>query len=126
MSYLAALQGAPAGPAAPPQPASLGMGPPPTSGMGAPPPPTMKGPIPTGGAGGTRLTAAGDFIASAKNLQGFIPELSPAITAIIAQVKEATKKDVQANGPAIGTPGVPGSAQLDGSQLQDSGSPGPM
>lgn len=122
MSYLSGLQD---GPSAPPSPASLGVGTPPSL-PGLPPAPTGRGPIPTGGAGGTRLTAAGDFIASARNLMGFIPEMSPELTAIISQVKEKTKKDAQAQGPAIGQPGVPGSAQLDGSAVLDSGSPGAM
>ena len=57
---------------------------------------------------------------------GFKPELSPQITALISQIKDATKKDAQASGPAIGQPGTPGSAQMDSSALMDSGSPGPM
>jgi hypothetical protein len=91
-----------------------------------PPPPTGRGAIPTGGAGGTKLTAAGDAIASLKNLIGFCPELGGSINALISQIKDATKKDAQPSGPPIGQPGVPGSAQLDSSELQDSGSPGGM
>lgn len=125
MSYLDALSGGGAGPSAPPSPASLGVGQPPAL-PGLPPPPTGKGPIPTGGAGGTKLTAAGDAIASLRNLMGFVPEMSAEITALISQIKDATKKDAQASGPAIGQPGVPGSAQIDGSATLDSGSPGAM
>jgi len=124
MSYLQALTGG--GPTAPPQPASLGVGGPPPALPSMPPPPTGRGAIPTGGAGGTKLTAAGDAIASLKNLIGFCPELGGSINALISQIKDATKKDAQPSGPPIGQPGVPGSAQLDSSELQDSGSPGGM
>jgi hypothetical protein len=48
------------------------------------------------------------------------------INALIASIKDATKKDAQPSGPAIGAPGVPGSAQMDGSQVADSGGPGAM
>lgn len=123
MAYLAALQGG--GPNAPPQPVSQGVGPPPEMG-GLMPPPTGKGPIPTGGAGGTKLTAAGDVIAALKNFAGFAPELGGSINALIAQIKDATKKDAQPSGPAIGAAGVPGSAQMDGSETMDSGGPGGM
>jgi hypothetical protein len=123
MSYLAALQGG--GPSAPPAPASLGLGPAPTP-PGLPPAPTGKGPIPTGGAGGTRLTAAGDAIAAIRNFIGFAPELSDHLTSTIAMIKDATRKDAQANGPAVGQPGVPGSAQIDSSATLDSGGPGAM
>lgn len=93
---------------------------------GMPPPPTGKGPIPTGGAGGTKLTAAGDAVAALKNFVGFAPEMGPQINALIEAIKGATKKDAQPSGPPIGAPGVPGSAQLDSSELMDSGSPGGM
>jgi hypothetical protein len=122
--YLSALGSAP-GPTAPPQPASLGMGQPPSL-PGIPPPPTGKGPIPTGTSGSTKLTAAGDAIASLKNLTGFVPQLAAQITALIGAIKDATKKDVTNTGPAIGQAGNPGSAQLDGSPMLDSGSPGAM
>lgn len=124
MNYLAALQGS--GPSAPPQPASLGVGGPPPSLPGMSPPPTGTGPIPTGGAGGTKLTAAGDAIASLKNFIGFAPEMGQQINAMIAALKDATKKDAQPSGPPIGAPGVPGSAQMDGSAVLDSGGPGGM
>lgn len=124
MSYLAALQGG--GPSAPPQPASLGVGGPPPQMPGIPPPPTGAGPIPTGGAGGTKLTAAGDAIASLKNLIGFIPQMGPQINALIASIKDATKKDAQPSGPPVGAPGAPGSAQMDSSEQLDSGGPGGM
>jgi hypothetical protein len=113
------------GPSAPPSPASQGMGAPPSM-PGLMPPPSGKGAVPTGGAGGTKLTAAGDAIAALKNLVGFVPELGGSISALMAQIKEATKKDAQPSGPAVGQPGVPGSAQMDSSVTMDSGAPGPM
>lgn len=124
MAYLQALQGG--GPTAPPQPASLGVGGPPPSLPGIPPPPTGAGPIPTGGAGGTKSTAAGDAIAAIKNFIGFAPEMGDQLNATIAAIKGAAKKDAKPSGPPIGAPGVPGGAQLDGSELMDSGSPGGM
>jgi hypothetical protein len=125
MSYLDALSGAGQGPTAPPSPASPGMGtPPPMPGML--PPPTGKGPIPTGGSASTFDTAAGDAISSLKNLTGFFPELGGQITALIADIKGKAKAKAQNRGPAIGQPGTPGSAQLDGSAVMDSGSVGPM
>jgi hypothetical protein len=120
--YVAALGG---GPTAPPQANSLGMGQPPNL-PSLPPPPTGKGAMPTGGAGGTRLTAAGEAIAALRNFMGFAPNMSADITSMIAQIKDVTRGDAQANGPAIGQPGTPGSAQMDSSQTLDSGSPGPM
>lgn len=124
MSYLQALQGG--APSAPPQPASLGTGGPPPALPGLPPPPSGVGSVPTGGAGGTKLTAAGDAIASLKNFIGFEPAMGAQINALISAIKDATKKDAQPSGPPVGAPGVPGSAQMDGSQLMDSGSAGPM
>ena len=125
--YLAALTGgAGSGPSAPPQANSLGVGGPPPALPNLPPPPTGKGAMPTGGAGGTKLTAAGEAIAALRNFIGFAPNMSADITAMIAQIKEVAKADAQSSGPAIGTPGTPGSAQMDGSQTMDSGSPGPM
>jgi hypothetical protein len=123
--YLDALKNA-GGPPMPSQPASPGLGPAPNL-QGLPPPPTGKGPMPTGStnAGATKLTAGGEAISSLRNLIGFVPEMSSQITDLIAQIKAKTQK-IDNPGPAIGEPGTPGSAQLDGSELLDSGSPGSM
>jgi hypothetical protein len=109
-----------------PNPASIGVGTPPNM-PGAPPPPTGKGAIPTGAPGKTKIAAGGEAISGLRNLQGFVPEMLNQINEWINQIKQATvPKQGDDPGPAAGQPGVPGTLQLDGSQLMDSGSPGSM
>jgi hypothetical protein len=123
MSYGDALQSAAM--SAPPR--SQGFGDPPDLGPGQPPPPTMMGKMDTGNTSKTKQTAAGDLVASISDFKGFVPEKSAMFDEWISQVKQLMAPKPSDNaGPAKGEPGVPGSAQLDGNPLQDSGSAGPM
>ena len=127
MGYLAQLAG---GGARPPQPNSLG--PPPDAGSlnppsmpGAPPAPTGVGKMPTGNAGGTKVSAAGELIAAARAYIGFEPSMQGDLEQLIAQVKASSQKGKDP-GPAVGEPGIPGSGQMESGQQEMSGSPGAM
>ena len=81
--------------------------------------------MPTGGAGGTKIAAAGELIAAAKAYGGFEPAMQRQLDELIAQVKTSCQKDKNP-GPAVGEPGIPDSGQMDSGQNEDSGSPGAM
>lgn len=81
--------------------------------------------MPTGGAGGTKVAAAGELIAAARAYIGFDPAMQGDLEQLIAQVKASSQKDKSA-GPPVGAPGIPDSGQMDSGQNEDSGSPGAM
>ncbi len=130
MGYLSALAALGAnGPAAPPSPmgappATLGVGAPPSM-PGLPPPPTGVGKMPTGDASTTKKAAGDEAILALRNLQGFVPNLSRDIDAMVDKIKNAVKPPANP-GPAVGEPGPPGMALSSTDPTMDSGGPGNM
>lgn len=130
MAYLSALSALGANPpagAAPPvgaPPASLGLGAPPSM-PGLPPPPTGIGKMPTGDASTTKKAAGDQAILALRNLQGFVPNLSRDIDAMVDKIVKAVKPPANP-GPAVGEPGPPGMAMSSTDPTMDSGGPGNM
>ena len=98
--------GAPGGAAAPPNPATLGTGPPPNM-PGLPPAPEMIGKMPTGSLSSTPKASADIAIASLRDAKGYFPNLGDSIEAMIAQLQDAGAQASKAPAP-VGVPGGPG------------------
>jgi hypothetical protein len=81
--------------------------------------------MPTGNAGGTKVSAAGELIAAARAYIGYEPGMQGQLEELIAAVKSSSQKGKDP-GPAVGEPGVPGSGQFDSGQNEASGTPGSM
>ena len=129
MGYLSALANLAGGPgaAAPPvgaAPASLGVGAPPSM-PGLPPAPTGVGKMPTGDASTTKKAAGDQAILALRNLQGFVPQMSRDIDAMVDKIKQAVKPPANP-GPAVGEAGPPGMAMSQTDPTMDSGGPGNM
>lgn len=121
MSFISSLNGLAAKGATSPNPATLGVGPPPDM-PGVPPAPTGMGAMNTGNGGNTKKAAGDEAILALRTFQGFAPNLMNDINAIVDQIKAACK--VEKPGPAVGEAGPPGAAAVDAAPTEDSGGPG--
>ena len=105
---------------APPTPASVGMGAPPSM-PGLPPPPTGVGAMPTGDASTTQKAAADQAILALRQASGFFPSMSTAINGMIDQLKASSKSSAP---QPVGTPKAPGAPVPAANPLPESGSAG--
>jgi hypothetical protein len=117
--------GAPSLGTPPPNPASLGMGTPPSL-PGLPPPPTGMGAMPTGDPATTKKAAADQAILALREAKGHYPSLGSMLDATDDALKTAATGAEAGKPPAIGSPQPPGEAGMEAAPIMETGSPGPM